>query len=417
MNKKCAPSRRDFLKTAAVSVAAPYVITSAALGDDARPPASERIVVGGIGIGNMGSGDQGAFLARGDVQYVAVCDVKGSLRNAAKDRADNHYKNKDCKAYNDFRELLARKDIDAVHIATPDHWHSLMLIEACRAGKDVYCQKPETRTLREGAMMVDAARRYSRVVSGGSQRVLEDYHKIVDPCWDGTLGAIKSINVNCWPPSVRCNLPAQQTPDDLDWDLWLGPAPWAPFNERRYSGTFGFMENGGSGWRAWDDYSGGMLTDWGAHHMGGALFAVDVRELQPTEVVFHKEKEGQYLSFQFPNGIQVTLNRPGYDNLKVEGTPGEKRAPKTVPTYKGEGGNSYGGKGGIHGDFIQCVKTREKPFRDIQFAINTMCVCQMAIIASELKRSLKWDAAKQEFPGDDEANRFLDRARREPWQL
>jgi hypothetical protein len=414
MHKSHCTTRRDFLKVAGAAVAAPYVIPSSALGNAARPPASERIVVAGIGIGNQGSSDQDAFLNRDDVQYVAACDVRADFRNTAKGRADNHYKNKDCKVYNDFRELLARKDIDVVHVATPDHWHAIMVIEACRAGKDVYCQKPETLTLREGPLMVQAARRYGRVVSGGSQRVLEDYRKIVDPCWDGTLGAIKSINVNVGPTPRLCNLAGQPVPANIDWDLWLGPAPWAPYNERRAAGTFGFMENGGSGWRAWNDYSGGMMTDWGAHHFGGALFAIDVRELQPTEVTYHKEN---YLTFQFPNGIQLTNNLPGAENLQVVGTPGQKRPPKTVPNYKGEGGPSYSGKGGIHGDFIHCVKTREKPFRDIEFAVNTAVVCQLTLVAYELKRSLKWDAAQQQFPGDDEANRLVDRARREPWQL
>ena len=218
-------TRREFLKSASAAVAAPYVITSSALGNAERPAASERIVMGGIGIGNMGRGDQGNFLGRPDVQYVAVSDVRKGVRDVAKGKADNKYQNTDCQAYNDFRELLARTDIDAVHVATPDHWHAIMVIEACRNGKDVYCQKPETRTLREGPLMVEAARRYSRVVSGGSQRVLEDYKQVVNQCWGGELGEVKSINVNVGPLSQPCNLPAESAPSDIDWDLWLGPAP------------------------------------------------------------------------------------------------------------------------------------------------------------------------------------------------
>ena len=212
-------TRRRFLQTASVAVAAPYVITSKALGDDETPPASDRIVMGGIGIGNMGRGDQGNFLGRKDVQYVAMSDVRRGVREKSKGKVDGKYGNKDCKAYNDFRELIARDDIDAVHIATPDHWHAIMVIEACRAGKDVYCQKPESRTLREGPLMVAAARRYSRVVSGGSQRVLQDYRKIVNQCWGGELGTVKSINVNVGPLSKECNLPGSDAPDDIDCDL------------------------------------------------------------------------------------------------------------------------------------------------------------------------------------------------------
>lgn len=399
-------TRRKFLKTAAAVAAAPYVITSNALGQGDVPPASDRIVIGGIGIGNQGSSDQGAFLGRPDVQYVAVSDVRESVRKAAKERADKHYKNSDCQTYDDFREILARDDIDAVHIATPDHWHAIMVIEACRNGKDVYCQKPETLTLREGPLMIDAARRYARVVSGGSQRVQEDYKELVARCWGGELGAIKSINVNVGPLSQLCNLPAETTPPDIDWEMWLGPAAWAPYNAARCSGSF--ATDGGS-WRSYVDYSGGGMTDWGAHHFGGATFAIDVRELQPVEIEYHNDPEGKHLTYKYANGLLLHHNRPKTENLVVEGTPGEKRPAKPAPTYKGEGG--------IYGDFIHCVKTREKPFRDIELAVNTVAVSHLGTIAYQLQRSLKWDQATQEFPGDEEANRFLDRARRQPWQL
>ena len=399
-------TRRGFLKTATAAVAAPYVITSAALGNQEQPAASERIVMGGIGIGNMGGGDLGAFLGRGDVQYVAVCDVKEEARNKAKGRVDKHYSNSDCTTYHDFRELVAREDIDAVHVATPDHWHTIIVVEACRHGKDVYCQKPETRTLRENRLMVDAARRYGRVVSGGSQRVLEDYRGVVDKCWGGELGTIKSINVNVGPLPKPCNLAGEPIPEGFDWDMWLGPAPWAPYHPYRCSGSYAIN---GTSWRSWSDYSGGGMTDWGAHHFGGATFAIDVRELEPEEVVYHDDRDGKFLTYRYPNGLLLHHNHPGMGNLHVVGTPDEKRPPKTVPSYKGQGG--------IYGDFIECVKTREKPFRDIELASHTMTVCHLGLIAYELKRSLKWDQAKQEFPGDEEANRFLDRARREPWVL
>jgi Oxidoreductase family, C-terminal alpha/beta domain/Oxidoreductase family, NAD-binding Rossmann fold len=404
MGHRPPPNRREFLQTAGAAIAVPYVITSSALGNADVPPASDRIVMGGIGIGNQGSNDQGDFLKRSDVQYIAVSDVRKSVRDKCKARIDGHYNNTDCTTYNDFRELLARPDIDAVHIATPDHWHAIVMIEACRNGKDAYCQKPETRTLREGPLMIDAARRYSRVASGGSQRVLEDYKQIVNQCWSGELGPIKSINVNVGPISQQCNLPGEPQPDDIDWDMWLGPAPWAPYNSKRCSGNYGLN---GNSWRSYVDYSSGGMTDWGAHHFGGATFAVDVRELQPQEVEYHED--GNYLTYHYPNGILLTHNKPNTRNLAVEGTPDQKRDPKPVPGYKGHGG--------IHGDFIECVKTREKPFRDIELAVNTAVVCHLGVIAYELKRTVKWDAAKQEFPGDEEANRYLDRARREPWQL
>ncbi|MBN1852046.1 MAG: Gfo/Idh/MocA family oxidoreductase [Pirellulales bacterium] len=399
-------TRRDFLKAASAALTVPYVITSTALGNEDVPPASDRIVMGGIGIGNMGRGDQDAFLGRQDVQYVAVCDVREEERDKAKAKTDKHYQNSDCQAYNDFREMLARADIDAVHVATPDHWHAIIVIEACRSGKDVYCQKPETLTLREGPLMIEATRRYARVVSGGSQRVLEDYRETVDKCWGGELGTIQWINVNVGPLSQPCNLAPEEIPPGMDWNMWLGPAPWAPYNKARCDGNFG---TSGNSWRSYMDYSGGGMTDWGAHHFGGATFAVDVREQQPEEIVYHDENGQKYLEYRYANGLLICHNRPDTGNLQVEGTPDEKLPPKPVPAYKGSGG--------IYGDFIECVKTRERPFRDIELAVNTVALSHLGIIAYRLQRSLKWDPAKQEFPGDEEANRFLDRARREPWQL
>lgn len=403
---KVSASRRSFLKAAGAALAAPYIVPSSALGNSERPPASDRIVMGGIGIGNQGRGDQGAFLGRNDVQYVAMCDVREANREQSKGHIDRHYGNGDCQVYNDFRELLARSDIDAVHIATPDHWHAIIVIEACRQGKDVYCQKPETLTLREGPLMIAAARRYGRVVSGGSQRVLEDYRRSVDPAWAGEFGTIKSINVSVGPLPQLCNLPAEEMSEKIDWDMWLGPAPWGPYNSKRCSGSFSIN---GASWRSFSDYSGGGMTDWGAHHFGGATFICDVRDLQPNEVVYHDTPQGKYLEYHYPNGLTIYHNRPGVGNLHIEGTPGEKLEPKPVPEYRGSGG--------IYGDFLHCVKTREMPFRDIERAVNTCVLAHLGNIAYQLKRPLKWDAAAQQFVDDAEANRLVDRGRREPWQL
>ncbi len=426
MPKNTSPNRRRFLaaslQASAAVVAAPYVITSKALGDATTPPASDRIVMGGIGLGNMGSGDQRAFLGRPDVQYVAVCDVRHKFRDDAQGRVHDKYGSKDCAAYVDFRELLARDDIDAVHIATPDHWHSIMTIAACRAGKDIYLQKPETLTLREGPLMIQAARRYGRVVSGGSQRVLEDYRDIVDPCWAGELGAIKSIDLTTGPRSMPCYLPAITTPPDIDWDIWLGPAPWEPYNPGRCDGNFG---TGGNSWRSYVDYSGGSLTDWGAHNFGGTIFAAGLMDEQPTSATWHQAtsdgKEVAYVTLVYRGGLRLHCNRPKHLQLGdtaatishergivIRGD-GTKVASRAVPAYRGTGG--------IYGDFIECVKTRERPFRDLELGVNTMTAPHMIGIAQRLERSLEWDRAAQRFVNDEEANRLLDRARREPWTL
>jgi predicted dehydrogenase len=397
--------RRVFLKATAASVAFPYLIPASAMGNAGAVAPSNRIVMAGIGIGNMGSGDLGSFLGRDDVQYVAVCDVKRDVREGFTNRVNQKYNNKDCKAYRDFREVMARGDIDAVHCATPDHWHAIIVIEACRNGKDIYCQKPETKTLREGKLMIDAARRYNRVVSGGSQRVLEDYRKIVDACWTGEKGLVKSINVNVGPFPTDCNKPGEAIPDGFDWDMWLGPAPWAPYHPHRCSGSYNID---GTSWRSFKDYSGGGMTDWGAHHFGGATFAIDVREMEPEEVVFHNENGKKFATCRFPNGKLLHHNYPGRGNLDVEFA-GDPVSSKPVPQYSGTGG--------IYGDFIDCVKTRRRPFRDIEFAAHTANVCHLFLAAYELERSLKWDTVKQQFVNDDEANRLVDVARREPWVI
>jgi hypothetical protein len=393
--------RRRFLKAAASAMALPYFVPASALGKDGRPAPSERIVMGGIGIGNQGGGDQGAFLGRDDTQYVAVCDVKKSVREGSKARIDSRYGNKDCATYNDFRELLARPDIDAVHIATPDHWHAVQVTWACRAGKDVYVQKPESLTIHEGRVMVETARRFNRVVSGGSQRVMGDYMPTVRKFWSGEGGTPKEVYVNCGGPSIPCYLPGMPVPEGVDWDMWLGPAPYAPFHPYRISGSYNIN---GTSWRSFRDYSGGGMTDWGAHHFGGMMFAVNKMEEGPVAVIPPDGKEHKYLTFLFADGMRLYHGK----SVEVIGD-GIPVAPREIPQYKGTGG--------IYGDFLHCVKTREKPFRDIERAHRTASICHLANIGYWLNRPLKWDPVKEEFPGDEQANRLRDRARREPWTI
>lgn len=397
-------NRRQFIKAAAATFALPYFIPASALGKDGRPPPSERIVIGGIGLGNMGSLDQGAFLGHNGVQYVAVCDVNRAVREDRQRRVNHHNGNSDCKVYNDFREILARPDIDAVHVGTPDHWHAVMTIAACKAGKDVYCQKPESLTIREGRAMVENARRYNRVVSGGSQRVMDDYRGLVEKCWGGQMGTPKEAFANPGPPSIQCNLPGVPVPDGFDWDMWLGPAPLAPYHPHRVSGSFNIAGN--ACWRSWRDYSGGGMTDWGAHHFGGVLFAVNKMEEGPVEVLPPDGKDRKYLTFVYADGMKLYHSPDHHVDVNFDGIP---VAPRELPKYKGSGG--------IYGDFVECVKTRQRPFRDIERGHRTITIAHLAIIAYDLNRPLKWDPVKEVFPNDPQANRFLDRARREPWTI
>lgn len=364
IKKKQVTTRRQFLKATGLAVAAPHMITSSALGAGGRPPASERIAMATIGVGGQGTGDMGGFMQFPQVQMLAVCDPVLDHRNGAKGIVDRRYGNNDCAAYNDFRELLARPDIDAVIVATPDHWHAIITIAACRQGKDVYCEKPESLTIREGRAMVQAARRYGRVVSGGSQRVLGDYGDWPRLVRGGALGEIKEVFVDCGGPSGECYLPAQEVPPGVDWDLWLGPAPWRPYHESLTHGNF----------RPFRDYSGGGMTDWGAHRFGAAMFAVGVHTTGPVEIIPPDGKDVPRLTYRFANGLR--MYHGGTRDITYVGTegelPGEQRG--TVGAAQIEG---YKGRGGIFGDFLHCVRTREKPFRDIEIAHRAATVCHL----------------------------------------
>ncbi|MGF1578383.1 MAG: Gfo/Idh/MocA family protein [Gemmataceae bacterium] len=339
-----------------------------------------------------------------EVQMVAVCDVVPEHRQRARVRVNRHYRNNDCRAYSDYRELLERPDIDAVLIGTPDHWHAIITIEACKQGKDVYCEKPESLTVREGREMVNAVRRYGRVFSGGSQRVLGDYGNWPGLIWSGALGEVREVFVSCGGPSGDCYLPEQPIPRGVDWNMWLGPVPYRPFHGSLIRGGF----------RPYRDYSGGGMTDWGVHRFGAALFAIGKHLTGPTRILPPSERNRRYLTFEFADGTR--MYHGGTRNITYVGTegrlPGRYRTPASraeMPTYQG--------RGGIFGDFVHCVKTRERPFRDVEIAHRACTVCHPGNIAYGLNRPLRWDPEREEIIGDREATRWLNRPKREPWTL
>ena len=398
--------RRAFLKRAgaatAVAASAPYVITSTALGAEGRPPASDRIVMGAIGVGGRGGGNMRGFAGAGEVQMVAVCDVVKSKRDSNKARVDEKYGNSDCVTYNDFRDLVSRGDIDAVCIGTPDHWHALTGVHAMRNGKDVFCEKPMTLTIREGRIMVETARRYGRVFSCGSQRVLGDYGRLAEFVRSGAIGRIREIYVGVGGPSRPCDLPPQPVPPGLDWDLWLGPAPWAPFN----SGRLNF--------RPWRDYSGGGMTDWGGHKFGAAIFAMDLQETGPV-AIHPPDADHKYLTYTYADGMRM-YHAGGHDITYV-GETGEASRRSHGQPVRHVVMPGYRGRGGIQGDFLHCVRTRQRPFRDVEFGHRAATVCHLGNLAYRLKRPLKWDPVKERFIDDDHANRLVDRPKRGPWVL
>lgn len=399
-------TRRRFLKRAtAAAAAAPLFINARAFG------ANDRITMGCIGMGGQGRGDMGGFLGFKEVQVRAVCDVVYQHRNMAKASVDQRYKNTDCVACNDFREITERDDIDAVLIGTPDHWHAIIAIEAMKNGKDVYCEKPETLTVRQGQVMRETARRYGRVFSGGSQRVWGDYNWFHRMVRGGAIGEVREAWVNVGGPSGPCYLKPEPTPPEVDWNFWLGPAPWRPFHPSLIRGGF----------RPYRDYSGGGMTDWGCHGFGGALFCCNLHETGPVEILPPNGKDVERLTYVFANGVRIYHGGGWGGILSFKGTEGEvpargekrneRPAPPDIhiPNYKG--------RGGIFGDFLHCVRTRERPFRDIAIAHRTASHCHLGNIAYWLTRPLKWDPVKEEIIGDPEATRWLDRPMREPWGL
>jgi hypothetical protein len=416
-------TRRDFLKSAVgaagavAAIGVPYVITSSALGGAGKPAASDRVVMGCIGVGGQGSGDMGGFLGFSETQVVAVCDVDPGHRNGAKGRVDGHYKNTDCKTYNDLRELVVRGDIDAMLIATPDHWHALASIWAMRNGKDVYCEKPLSLTIAEGRAMVETARRYGRVFSCGSQRVRGDYGNQADYVDSGAIGEIKEIYVNVGGPSRPCDLGGEPIPEGFDWEMWLGPAPWAPYNRNRCSAAYGLD---GHGFRTWEDYSGGMMTDWGGHNFGGAMYGARIDDADPANAgpveVIPPDKDHPMLTYKFASGVVMYHSQDKGPSIRYVGTLGEDPGKKLPPQRKSSL-RQYHGTSGIFGDFLNCVATRRRPFQDVEYAHRTATVCHLGNIAYRLKRPLKWDPVKEIFPGDEEATRLVDRPKREPWRL
>jgi predicted dehydrogenase len=403
-------TRRTFLKATIGAAAAPYIVPASALGAGDRPAPSNRLVMGFVGVGGQGTGDMGGFMGHKEVQVVAVCDVDKAHRDKAKNKVDEHYKDQGCAAVNDFREVVTRKDIDMIFCGTPDHWHALVTIEAMKNGKDVYCEKPESLTIREGRAMVETARRYGRVFSGGSQRVWEDYNWYHRMVRGGVIGEVKEAWVSVGGSSNEMLRPAQPAPEGMDWDMWIGPAPWRAYNKDYHPFN----------WRGCRDFSGGNMTDWGAHHNGGALFCMGLQYDAPVEVIPPDGKEYKYLTYKFANGIVMHDGGAWDGPMSFRGTKGEipardgKKGRKNVPAPNISIPN-YKGSGGIFGDFLYCVKTRERPFRDIELAHRTLTVCHLGNIVTWLGQRLKYDPVKEEIIGNDEASRWLDRPKRAPW--
>jgi predicted dehydrogenase len=419
-------SRRRFLQGAAMLGAAPYIITSNALGAGNRTAANSRITVGGIGYGNQMRGLIGAFLGNPGFQVVAFCDCAEGKRAEAKERVEKQYGGQaKCEVYHDFREMMARDDLDAVVTAVPDHWHALMSVAAAQAGKDIYSEKPLALTIREGRAMVDAARRYGQVFQTGSmQRSMAEFPQAVEWVRNGRIGKIKHIEIglpNKGQTALENGLtrpPEGEPPRGFDYNMWLGPAPWKPYNSERVSGNYG------GGWRYYRDYSGGMMTDWGAHHFDIAQWALGMDDSGPVEVYpAGTHPQQKTLTYVYGNGVTMSLGGGGVRFIGEEGevfvTRGSNRIePKILARKPLASDDIKLGRGrGHQDDFLQCIRARTRPICDVEVGHRSATVCHLGNIATWIGRPFKWDPVKEEVVGDAEANRWLERPMRAPWHL
>jgi predicted dehydrogenase len=429
-------SRREFVKRSLVlggAAAVPWVVPSSALGRDGAVAPAERIVVGAIGIGPRGRAVLDAMLAQSDVQFVAICDVRADRRESVKATADARYGNTDCAMYRDLRDLLARDDIDAVLIATGDRWHSLGTMLAAKAGKDVYSEKPCALTIGLCQDVADTVHRYGRVFQAGTQRrSIANFQAATSLVHRGKLGQLRTMHASSYRPSVTHDwLPAEETPprDVIDWDLWLGPAPWRPYNSAYVNG----------GWRGhWDFDSGARLLDWGAHTIDLCQWANQADDTLPLEYEASKDN----IRARYANGVELVLdfldtpfgNRdPFYGTsrgtcpVRFEGDEGWVETGDTgeIAVYPESLRSELAAFPQVIGtectthvrNFLDCVKSGARPAAHADVMRRSHIACHAAALAWELGRKLTIDPITETFVGDDEANNLRSRAMREPWRV
>ncbi|MFH1922492.1 MAG: Gfo/Idh/MocA family oxidoreductase [Planctomycetota bacterium] len=435
-------TRRGFLKRAAASAAAPYVVASSVLGGEEAVAPSERITLGFIGVGMMGRGHLACFLQYPEAQVVGVCDVDQWRREDALKTAEagGH---RGCQAHNDLRELLAREDVDAVVIATGDRWHGPATVLAAKAGKDIYCEKPASLTVQDGQAMVRVVERYGRVFQTGlQQRSTPEFRKACQLVQDGAIGSVKIVYVIFPGTSADVSLPAEPVPEGLDWDLWLGPAPWRPFNRRFH--IYGRPPHVVP-WHFCRDFGGGNLSSNTVHAFDTVQWGLGMDGSGPVEVTPPETGEVPSLTYKYSGGVllQVVDGRIDPQRHFVP----EGWDPATViqnfgALFVGDKGWIHVGRQGFlqsypaeiiqrpeplpeawhpvnnhHQNWLECIKTREQAVCDAATGCGSTIVSHLGSIAHWTGRKLQWDPAREVFPGDEEANRYLERAMRPPWRL
>ena len=416
-------TRRGFLKASLTAAGAglvvPAIVPSTVFGADAP---SNRIVMGSIGMGGQGNGNTRGFAAKKGAQIVAVCDVDAAHRESARERFKLDAKS----AYNDFRELLARKDIDAVIVSTPDHWHVPISVAAVKAGMDVYCEKPLTLTIGGGRKLADAAKRYGRIVQTGSQqRSGSEFRQACELVRNGYIGELKTMHVGIPGNNRSClEWKEEPIPEGFDYNFWIGPAPMAPYTKARCHYCFRFIL----------DYSGGQMTNWGAHYLDIAQWgnnaddtgpvAIDGKGEFPTRGLYNTATKVD-IKYTYANGVVLNLTSGG-GHTRFEGTEGwvdvkrgslkasdekllkVKIKPNEIHLY-----NSRDHKQ----DFLDCIKSRKQPVASAETGHRASSVCHLGNIAMLLDRPLKWDPKREKFIGDEGANGMISRPIRAPWRL
>jgi predicted dehydrogenase len=448
--------RREFLGRSAAavgagvaaSVAAPLIVPASALGRDGAVAPSARIGMGFIGIGRMGQGHLRCFTGYPDAQIIAVCDVDSWRRQNAKETVEKAYvearaggKYAGCGAHNDLREMLARKDIDAVLIATGDRWHVPAGILAAKAGKDIYCEKPMSLTIREARAMIEMVRKQGRVFQVGlQQRSTAEFRKAVELVGAGKIGKVKHIYINFPGVSSDVTLPEEPVPEGLDWDLWLGPAPKRPFNHRFHE--YGQPKNV-IPWYFCRDFSGGNLTSNAVHAFDVVQWALGTDGSGPVEIIPPETKAVPSLTYRYASGVilQVDWKLDPAKHFVPKGFDPATPIQNFGALYIGEEGWIHVGREGYlksfpesivgsaphgkmghpvpdhHANWLECIRTRKMPVCDVAIGGGSTIVAHLGCIAHWTGRALKWDPAKEEFLGDEEANRMRSRAMREPWKL
>ena len=454
---KKALNRREFLKKttgiAAGAVTFPYIVRSSALGKLGSAAPSNRIVVGCIGVGSQGSGVMYDFLAQKDAYVEAVCDVKADMLEAARRRVNEHYQSSGCAVYHDFRELLARDDIDVVLIATPDHWHVLIALAAVKAGKDIYLEKPMGLSLTEDQALRDAVHHYGTVFQFGTQqRSSSQFRLACELVRNGRIGKLHTINV--WAPGSVAGGPTEPVPvpEGLDYDMWLGPAPFTPYTEHKCS-----ADGAKKTWWCISDYAFGFIGGWGVHPLDIALWgggtelgsAVEIEGAGtfPSEgacdtaidwdIMFEYDSgvKMHYIAVPIENNAEAVLNNKAYQHrygkttshgTAFEGTEGWVHVdrmginahPKKLleSVIRPEELHLYESKNHVR-NLLDCVKKRAKTICPIDEAVRANIVCHFSDIATRLGRKLRWDPENERFVNDDAANRMLKRAMRSPWHL